>query len=74
MFLSFTAPIPALGTIYPLNQWVSAVYTPGVTRSWREANRSPEFSAEVKNAWSCTSTPKEVGGAFLSTQSNICLL
>jgi hypothetical protein len=30
---------------------------PGVKRPGREADHSPPFSTEVKNAWSCTYTP-----------------
>jgi hypothetical protein len=30
---------------------------PGVERPWREADHSPPPSAEVKNAWSSSSTP-----------------
>jgi hypothetical protein len=33
---------------------------PGVKRSGREADHSPPYSAEVKNAWSYTSIPKYV--------------
>jgi len=29
----------------------------GVKRSWREGGHSPPSSAEVKNAWSYTSSP-----------------
>jgi len=29
----------------------------GIKRQWRETAHSPESSAEVKNKWSCTSTP-----------------
>jgi len=32
-------------------------YLPGVKRPGREADHSPPPSAEVKNAWSYTSTP-----------------
>jgi hypothetical protein len=32
-------------------------YFPGVKRPGREAEHSPPSSAEVKNEWSCTSTP-----------------
>jgi hypothetical protein len=33
---------------------------PGGKRPWREADYSPPSSAEVKNAWSYTSTPQYV--------------
>jgi hypothetical protein len=32
-------------------------FTPGVKRPGREANHSPQSSAEVENPWSHTSTP-----------------
>jgi hypothetical protein len=32
--------------------------SPGIQRQGREANHSPPSSAEVKNAWSYTSTPQ----------------
>jgi hypothetical protein len=32
----------------------------GVKRPWREADHSPPSNAEVKNAWSYTSTPQYV--------------
>jgi hypothetical protein len=50
-FLSATAFRPALVSTQPPIQWV-----PRVKRSGREAYHSPSSSAEVKNAWSCTST------------------
>jgi hypothetical protein len=32
----------------------------GIKRSGREANHSPPSSAEINNAWKCTSTPQYV--------------
>jgi hypothetical protein len=32
------------------------VHSPGLKRPWHEADHSPPPSAEVKNAWVCTST------------------
>jgi len=52
IFLFTTAPRPALGPTQPPLQRI-----PGVKRPGREADRSPPSSAEVKNAWLCTSTP-----------------
>jgi hypothetical protein len=37
---------------------------PGVKRPGREADHSPPYSAEVKNAWSYTSTPQYVFKAW----------
>jgi hypothetical protein len=38
-------------------QWVPGALTPRVEREGREADHSPPSSADVKNAWSYTSTP-----------------
>jgi hypothetical protein len=48
----------ALGLTQPPIQWVSGALSLGVKRPWREADHSPPSSAEVKNAWSYTSTPQ----------------
>jgi hypothetical protein len=52
IFLFATASRPAVGPTQPPIQWVPRVKWPG-----REVDYSPPFSAEVKNAWSYTSTP-----------------
>jgi len=59
-FLFAIASRPALGTTQPLIQWVSQLHTPRVKRSGHEADHSPPSSAEVKNAWSYTSSPHYV--------------
>jgi hypothetical protein len=41
----------------PPIQWVPSVFTPRIKLPGREANYSHPSSAEVKNAWSYTSTP-----------------
>jgi hypothetical protein len=46
----------ALGPIQPHIQWVPETLSPGENRPGREAERSPPSTAEVKNAWSYTST------------------
>jgi hypothetical protein len=38
-------------------QWVPGALSLGLKRPGREADHSPPSSAEVKNAWSCISTP-----------------
>jgi hypothetical protein len=49
---------PALGpTQFPI-QWVTRSLSLEVKRPVREADHSLPSSAEVKNAWSCTSTPQ----------------
>jgi hypothetical protein len=42
----------------PPIQWVPGTLSLGIKRPGREADHSPPFSAEVKNAWSYTSTPQ----------------
>jgi hypothetical protein len=45
----------ALGPIQPPVQWVAEALAQGAKRMGREDDHSPPSSAEVKNAWSCTS-------------------
>jgi hypothetical protein len=52
-----TASRPAVGPTQPPIQWVPGALSLGVKRPVREADHSPPSSAEVKNAWSYTSTP-----------------
>jgi hypothetical protein len=49
-------------------QWVrgGGLFPPGVKLPGREAGHSPPSSANVKNAWSCSSTPQRVHGVVLS--------
>jgi hypothetical protein len=58
--LSEASSRPALGTIQLLNHWVLGAFSRArggaVNRPGREADYSPPSSAEVKNAWSYTST------------------
>jgi hypothetical protein len=55
-----TASRPALGPTQLPIQWVPGVLSLGVKRPRREADHSLPSSAEVKNAWSYTSTPQYV--------------
>jgi len=58
-----TGPVP---TQHPI-QWLTGDLSLGVKRSGREADHSPPFSADVKNAWSYTSTPPiRLNGVVLS--------
>jgi hypothetical protein len=57
LFLFATSSRPAQRPTQPPAQRVLRVPSPGVKRLWREFDHSPQFSAEVKNACSYTSTP-----------------
>jgi hypothetical protein len=57
IFLFTTASRTVLGATQPSIQWVPGALSLGVKRPESEADHSPASSAEVKNAWSCTSTP-----------------
>jgi hypothetical protein len=57
IFLYTTASRPALGPTQPPIQWVPGALSLGVTWQGREADHSPQSSAEVKNAWGYNSTP-----------------
>jgi hypothetical protein len=57
IFLFTTASRMALGPTQPPVQWVPGTLSLGVKQPGREAYHSPPSSAEVKHAWSYTSTP-----------------
>jgi hypothetical protein len=60
LFLA-AASRPALGNhpaAYAMG--IRGVLSPGVKRRGHEADHSPPFSAQFKNAWSCTSTPQYI--------------
>jgi hypothetical protein len=57
-FLFTTASRPALRPTQPPIQWVPGALSLGVKRPVREADHSSASSAEVKTAWSYTSTPQ----------------
>jgi len=56
IFLFTTVSRPPLGSTQLTIQWVPGALSLGVKRPGREADHSPPSSAEVKNAWSYTST------------------
>jgi hypothetical protein len=60
IFLFTIASRPALGPTQPLIQWVQKALPLEVKRPAREADDSSQSVAEVKNAWSYTSTPQYV--------------
>jgi hypothetical protein len=45
----YSGSTPAPGPSQSLIQWVPGTFSAGVKRSWREADDSPPFSAEIKN-------------------------
>jgi hypothetical protein len=57
LFLFSIASRPALVSTQPPIQWVPGPLSPRINWLGREADHSPPCSAEVKNAWSYTSTP-----------------
>jgi len=50
------APRPALGPTQPPIRWIPGALYPRIKQPEREADRPPPSSAEIKNAWSYTST------------------
>jgi hypothetical protein len=54
-----SAPCLDLSEAHPASYPVGKLgaLSPGVERPGREADHSPPSSADVKNSWSCTSTP-----------------
>jgi hypothetical protein len=56
-FLLTTASRQALDPTHPPIQWVPGVLSLGVKLLGREADHSPPFTAEFKNAWNYTSIP-----------------
>jgi hypothetical protein len=55
--VQFSAEAMSRQVLKPPIRWVPEAYYPEVKRSGREAYHSPSSSVEVKNAWSCASTP-----------------
>jgi hypothetical protein len=56
LYLFATASRLALGPTQPPVQWILAAFSPGVKQLGYQANHSLLSSAEVKNAYSYTST------------------
>jgi hypothetical protein len=60
IFLFTTVSRPAQRSIQLTIQWVPGALSLRVKRPEREADHSPQSSAEVKNTWSYISTPPYV--------------
>jgi hypothetical protein len=60
IFVFTTVSRTVLKPTQPPIQWVPGALSLGVKLPGREADHSPPSSAEVKNAWSYTSTPQYV--------------
>jgi hypothetical protein len=76
LFLFTTASRTALGPTQPPIQWVPGALSLAVKQPEREADHLSPSSAEVKNAWSYTSTPPiRLHGVVLSSaQGQLYLL
>jgi hypothetical protein len=66
IFLFTAAFRPALGPTQPRIKGVPGAPSVGVKWSGREADHSPPTSAEIKKAWSYTSTPSICLGVVIS--------
>jgi hypothetical protein len=58
-FIFSTTHTPILGPTEPI-QWIPWVSSSGVKRPGHKIHHSCTYSADVKNAWSYTSTPSYV--------------
>jgi hypothetical protein len=66
IFLFTTASRPVLRPYQPPIQWIPGDLSLGIKRPRRETDHSPPSGAEVKNAWSYTSTsPIRLHGVVL---------
>jgi hypothetical protein len=66
-----TTARPALRPTQPPLQWVPGALSPEGRRPGRETDHSPPSSAEVKNEWSYTSTPRiRLHGVVLSYEKH----
>jgi hypothetical protein len=75
IFLLTTVSRQALGHTQPLIQLVPGALSLGIKRAGCEADRSPPSSAELRNAWSCNSTPPiRLHGVVLSCSTGTSLL
>jgi hypothetical protein len=70
LFIFFCA---ALRPAQSLIQWVLESLSPGVKQLGHEVYHSPASSAEVKNAWSYTTTPPYIFMVWCLIMYRICL-
>jgi hypothetical protein len=71
IFVFTIASRTALWPTQPPIQWVPGAISLGVKRPVREADHTPPSSAEVKNAWSYTSSPQYAFMAWCSVKQKI---
>jgi hypothetical protein len=71
IFLFITTSRWALGPNNLPIQWVPGALSLEANRPGRKADHEPPSRAEVKNAWSCTSTPQYAFMAWLSVKAGI---
>jgi len=76
IFLFITTSRPAPRPTQPPIQWVTGTLSLGIKRPGSEADYSPPFRVEVKNAWSFTSTPQYIfmGWCLVKHSDNFTLL
>jgi hypothetical protein len=74
IFLFTTASRTALGPTQPPLQCVPGVLSLAVKRPGRRADNSPPFSAEIKNAWSYTSTPPYMVWCLVKHRGNFTFI
>jgi hypothetical protein len=72
VFLFSSVSIPSLGPTQPLIRWMPVALSPGVKCPGLEADSSHLSSAEVKNAWSYTSTYPHVFMAWSDYLRSVC--
>jgi hypothetical protein len=75
IFLFATVSRPAVVPTQPPIQWIPGAVSLGLKRLGREADHSPQSNAEVRNAWSCNSTPPiRLHGVVLNYRDNFTFI
>jgi hypothetical protein len=66
---AFVSSRTALGPIQPPVQWIPGALSLGVKRPGREADHSPPYSSDVKNAWSIHPLPQYASMLWCSVKN-----